>query len=276
METIKEHFDLVRSSHITHASLLTAQFTTFNFKRHAHEEYGIGVPKHGTQSFYCNGSYHEVKKSGIITFNQDDLHDGHAGQRSGLKYEMLYIQPEVISQLAGQIFRKQAGTFAFRQTCWHNPKLATQLLCLFNQFKDKSADPLFLQDLFLKQIAETMRLLGGMRSEMQILKPENQLIEKACDYMQDNYQQKITLEEMARLADTSAYHFSRLFTRTRGLSPFQYLSLIRVRKAKHAIEAGKDLSDTAHLSGFCDQSHLNRRFKEVYGVTPGAYRQKIR
>jgi len=49
--------------------------------------------------------------------------------------------------------------------------------------------------------------------------------------------------------------------------------LKRIEKAKELLQKGETLTNTAHICGFNDQSHLNRRFKSIMGLTPGEYKK---
>ena len=56
------------------------------------------------------------------------------------------------------------------------------------------------------------------------------------------------------------------------MPPYTYLNQIRMRKAKQFLRQGMSISDTAIAVGMADQSHLNRHFKKIFGITPGCYR----
>jgi AraC-like DNA-binding protein len=59
-----------------------------------------------------------------------------------------------------------------------------------------------------------------------------------------------------------------------GLPAHAYLSSLRVAHAKRMIRAGTPPAEVAYAVGYCDQSHLNRRFKKIVGVTPSQYAQR--
>ncbi len=64
-------------------------------------------------------------------------------------------------------------------------------------------------------------------------------------------------------------HFTRLFKKSTGQSPHQYVVEARVRKAKELLTTGKfTISEAAYHVGFVDQSHLTRHFKRVFGLPP--------
>jgi AraC family transcriptional regulator len=98
--------------------------------------------------------------------------------------------------------------------------------------------------------------------------PQHKL-RQAIDYIQENLSENISLEAIANHIDLSCYHFCRLFKQSTGFSPYQYVIQQRVKRAKQLLRQGKmSIGDIAIACGFSHQSHLNRHFKRLTGVTP--------
>ena len=98
--------------------------------------------------------------------------------------------------------------------------------------------------------------------------------QKVLDYVQEQYQQSITVEKLAGAAAMSVAHFSRLFKKATGQSPMAFVMAYRVEQAKKKLSQSHiPIIDIAMECGFADQSHFNRVFKKHQGTTPKAYRQ---
>lgn len=97
------------------------------------------------------------------------------------------------------------------------------------------------------------------------------VIARVREHLRASYTRRVTLDDMARLAGMGRYSLARAFTREVGIPPHSYQTHLRIQRARTLIGAGRRLSDVSLEVGFTDQSHLNRHFKRVVGVTPGLY-----
>jgi AraC family transcriptional regulator len=89
-------------------------------------------------------------------------------------------------------------------------------------------------------------------------------------YVEEHLQDDISLDEMARIARLSPFHFSRCFKAMTGTSPHQYVIERRVERAREMLtKSNLSLSQIAVECGFSDQSHLTRHMKRLLGLTPG-------
>ncbi|MCM1981615.1 helix-turn-helix domain-containing protein [Lyngbya confervoides] len=99
-------------------------------------------------------------------------------------------------------------------------------------------------------------------------------LKRVTDYINDQIHQELRLEKLAAIAQLSPYHFCRCFKQSTGLTPHQYVIRQRVDRAKELIKTGKlSLAEVAVACGFTHQSHLNRHFKRLTGVTPKNFSQ---
>ncbi len=102
--------------------------------------------------------------------------------------------------------------------------------------------------------------------QLRALAPE---VARAKEYMQTHLSDPISLADIARAANISPSHLTRLFKHATGQSPHQFLIRLRVDYAKELLQSkGQPISEVAVRSGFADQSHLNRYLKRHYGMTP--------
>lgn len=94
-------------------------------------------------------------------------------------------------------------------------------------------------------------------------------LKAASDYMEQNYREKITVEELAARSGYSASHFARQFTRAYGVSPIQYLNSIRILHAKNLLRTAQyTMSEIAQKCGFSNVYYFSRCFKQLTGTPP--------
>lgn len=79
------------------------------------------------------------------------------------------------------------------------------------------------------------------------------------------------LEDLAQACGVGAFALHRAFSREVGLPPHAFQTHLRLRRAKELLRAGVPLSEAALAAGFCDQSHMNRHFARLVGLTPAQY-----
>ena len=74
----------------------------------------------------------------------------------------------------------------------------------------------------------------------------------------------ITLDNLSAITQMSKYYLLRIFSAHTGLTPHSYLTFVRASKARQMMDQKISLADIALLTGFFDQSHLNRVFKNLF------------
>ena len=100
------------------------------------------------------------------------------------------------------------------------------------------------------------------------------VIERAINFMEKHYDEDISLDQIARAAYLSTYHFCRLFKKQVGTTCNKYLSILRIERAKELLkETDLPVTEISFKAGFNYLTHFERVFKRLEGMTPSAYRQ---
>jgi AraC family transcriptional regulator len=86
---------------------------------------------------------------------------------------------------------------------------------------------------------------------------------------------ELTLSEMAQSVELSTSHFSRMFRKSTGETPHQFVLRQRIERAKEMLrDANERVLDVAVACGFKTQQHFARVFRQVCGASPTEYRQE--
>jgi AraC family transcriptional regulator len=93
-------------------------------------------------------------------------------------------------------------------------------------------------------------------------------------HIEANLASKMDIDDLANGVALSRSHFSRAFKRSLGFSPMEYIIVRRVERAKAMISGTREpLAEVALACGFAYQAHLNRRFRDIVGISPGRWRR---
>ena len=95
------------------------------------------------------------------------------------------------------------------------------------------------------------------------------------EFLRRDVTRSFELRDLVGVAGVGRFHLLRLFETATGMTPRSFQLQLRAARAMAMITAGTPLSRVTFEAGFADQSHLIRRFKEVFGMTPGAARRRL-
>jgi len=270
----KEWIHLTHHSHLNINSL-HAKFTNHAYPRHSHEYYVISVIANGRQSFMHKGTHYKTPAGGVIFINPDAVHTGETVDEHG--FELISIYPTIANfeaillDLTGQ----HQLTPYFKEVQVNSVWVAQNILFLHKALST-SAETLETETRFLYAFGQLLRQYTDSSFIEKKLGAEKKSIQKARQYIEENFQLQVNLKDLANYVGFSPYYFLRAFRNEVGMPPHEYLENIRIRRAQKLIEAGVPLAQTAAEIGFSSQSHFTRRFKKIIGIAPGQYATQFR
>ncbi len=101
-------------------------------------------------------------------------------------------------------------------------------------------------------------------------------ITRAKQYIQDHQTEDLSLSQVARAVNTSTFYFCKMFKKFTGLNFTDYLSRVRIEKAKNLlINPNLRISEVAYEVGFQSLTHFNRVFRKTVGQSPSEYRGQL-
>lgn len=102
----------------------------------------------------------------------------------------------------------------------------------------------------------------------------SEYIAKAVNFIQENFNQPITIDDMICDIPISKYHFIRLFRRIMSVTPYNYLTNYRINRSKILLHSTRQsIAEIAEACGFLDTSNFIAQFKKHTGVRPTHYRR---
>jgi two-component system response regulator YesN len=125
-----------------------------------------------------------------------------------------------------------------------------------------------LKQWFLDKILESCQNIVGKREEK-----SNSIIETAKRYIQENYMRDISLDDVSRIVNISPYYFSKIFKEGTGEGFVEYLTNIRIEKAKELLSTTEySMREICGMCGYSDPNYFSRSFKKNVGATPSDYK----
>jgi len=125
---------------------------------------------------------------------------------------------------------------------------------------------------FVDKIGRACQNVMNKRSER-----SDSQIESAIEYICENYKNNISLDDVSRVINISPYYFSKLFKEETGEGFVEYLTKIRIQKAKELLsETDMPMKEICQEVGYPDPNYFSRIFKKNYGVTPTEYKEGLK
>ena len=178
-------------------------------------------------------------------------------------------------QLFAEIAAANTGSSRFRFPATMLPALRHLAgLVVKVEARSPKANPLQMEELAIELAEGVLSTLSGRVAESADPPArDRQRISDVLRHIEESAETPLDLASLAQVARMSRYHFLRTFRRALGVTPYQLLLNLRMRRAAIALAtSAAPVAAIAFASGFGDLSTFNARFRQVVGTTPGAFR----
>jgi two-component system response regulator YesN len=129
-----------------------------------------------------------------------------------------------------------------------------------------------LRSWWLNKITDITRHMANRKKTQS----EN-IVSKATHYLEEHYRRDISLDEVSREVNINPYYFSKRFKEETGVNFIDYLTGIRIKKAKELLaDPALSIKEICTMSGYSDPNYFSRIFKKVENITPSDYREKLK
>jgi YesN/AraC family two-component response regulator len=130
-----------------------------------------------------------------------------------------------------------------------------------------------------KELLSTEEAMASVRrallGEQTLLQSTSILVKHALAYLHQNFVNQLTRQEIAEAVGVSKNYLSEIFRHELGLSPWDYLTRLRLQKAKELLcSTGDSITTVAAQTGFDDSAYFSRVFRKNTGMSPQEYRQE--
>lgn len=250
--------------------VMSARWVQHSFRPHAHDFYAVSLNYRGGGAFDCRGELRDAMPGTCNLIAPGELHTGHATCDLGWIYRNLYIEPVLMTTLLRGLDYRGCFDLGFRAPVTRDPILADRLTDVFSSLAVSGSllqNESLLLGVVARLITDHIQPAHGFRESGR----EHTAVKRVRECLDAHFDDNVSLHMLARLVNLSPYYLVRAFHREFGVPPHRYQTIVRVNRARSLLRSGVPISAVAYRTGFCDQSHLNRCFKDILGVTPGTY-----
>lgn len=245
---------------------LHAHFQRHEYERHAHDYFVLGTIDAGAPKVALERYSFVAPPGSAMLINPGESHDGKPCDEQGYVYSMVYIEPRVIAGIAQELEMGSPGSILFTRPVIAETDIV-QALRRLHRLLFAEPDRLARETALIEALTPLLRRFSTRAVPAWTLCHEPR-IERVRELMHAGYADPLTTEYLAQAAGLSRVRLNQLFRQAYGLPLHAYLNAVRLEAAKRLLRAGLGAAEVAAAVGLADQSHLIRRFKGSFGITP--------
>lgn len=239
------------------------------YARHFHEEIVLGFNLAGAEWLKLDGRSLIADQGEITLYNPGQIQEGGS---LGPEREWRFLAFYVDSGVAHRLLYGTSGTVEFDAALLACKQTGALFRAGEKHFTEgRGAELSELVALLLGRLAARVgTVTGGRRIETGIAATDRRM-KQVAESLLESLDASADLSALARDVGLSVEHMVRSFARAFGLPPMAWAMQKRLARARHFLRDGMPPAQVAAALGFADQSHLNRCFKRVSGITPAGF-----
>ncbi|TDW98823.1 AraC family transcriptional regulator [Kribbella sp. VKM Ac-2566] len=242
--------------------VLHAHFPSHAYPSHTHDAWTVLIVDEGAVRYDLDRHEHGLAQAQVSLLPPHVPHDGRSVLPQGFRKRVLYLDP-------GRLGGTNLIGAAVDQPEYVDPLLRHRIHQLHGVLESG------VEDLEAQNRLTLIEERLGQHLRRQVVAPPDRsdsgVAAQLRDLLDAHVPDGIKLEDAAKLVHAHPAHLVRAFSREYGMPPHRYLTGRRVDLARRYLLDGHPAAEVATLAGFYDQSHLNRHFRKLLGVTPASF-----
>ncbi len=246
---------------------------------HHHDFYEMYFLLDGKVSYWVNGEIYNLKAGDILLINPMVMHRPISTQNTVSERMVLWLEKPYLEGLSSEVplnkcFDKEVSVL--HPSASLRAELIDKLSLIIKETKNKDfGGNLYASGILLQFLVEINRL--SIKSNQKLInnKEQTELISGVLEYINENYFNEITLEEIAKAFYVSKYYLSHEFSKSVGTGIYRYIILKRLLEAKRLLLGGASSKEACERCGFKDYANFYRAFKTEYGISPKEFKDSL-
>ena len=265
-----ESAQYARCESLSGLEVMTARWVEHSFAPHMHDFYAVSLNCGGYGTFDCRRQLHAAEPGTCNLIGPGELHTGQPAGDRGWFYRNLYIETALMTALLQSLDWTGSAELTFSAPLARDPVLAGHMARVFSNLMEPRS--------LLRVETSLMAVVGRLvtdhivrRGSIPDARREPSAVYRVKEWLDAHADENVSIRVLGELVGLSPHYLVRVFHRHVGVPPHRYQQIVRVNRARRLLAAGVPIAQVAYQTGFYDQSHLNRCFKQTLGVTPGHY-----
>ena len=264
-----------------------SEYDSNSFMWHCHPEIEITYVKEGSMHYRINNRSFHLKEGDIIFCNSNALHSGEMENQEDCSYIPITFDPKLIygffqsticTRYVDPVIQNLAVCAVHIDYCekWHET------------FRDRMLEVISLDkkkpDFYELDISIRMQLLWRLLVEHLPHQPvsttsdftEYERIRRILSYIEQNYMNQITLDDISEHIHLCESECTRLFKRHMNTTLFSFLQEYRIERSLEYLNTKESISSIAEKTGFSDSNYYSKVFSKIKGCSPREYRKNLK
>lgn len=273
LEYIKKHAQIFSTKEF--GIVLTDEEMSIPAGQHVHSSYEFLIPLNSPFIARIGNISYTVNSNAIFPINSEQYH-GPENAIDNFQCLTIDIKEKYLQIISTELFGYQDICFEnISSPVLDNTRLLIELF--MDEYKNKQVGYTFIMENLSTCIA--INLLRNYKNN-RITQSEgkkhfnNHNIQLVIDFLNENYNIEYSMDDIAKIANYSPYHLIRIFKDTTGMTPYEYLMNIKVKKAKSLLkDTNNPILEICYTCGFNNPNHFISVFKRRTKITPSEYRK---
>jgi AraC-type DNA-binding domain-containing proteins len=254
---------------------------------HWHHEFEIIYILRGSATFKIDAITYTVEQGNLLIINSQELHSAFSDNVEGCDYCAFVFNMNYLSADKEDICQKKyidpllAGKRKIMNYISGSKEWEIECIEIVNKIVNAASKKNDYYELYIKvylfQMINVIYINDSITEAQENISKSSENIEitkKVIEYINKNYSNEISINDLAKIANLSKYHFIRTFGSIIGISPIKYINMVLINEAANLLQSGhSNITEVANKCGFDNVSYFIKTFKTYKRETPYNYRK---